>query len=170
MTAIDAAADAALDAALERELAGLVATEAALLDAARWDDWLGLWAEGARYWVPLAGAAQPDGETGQSLADEDRLLLALRVERLKHPRAHSLKPRVACQHVLQPSRVERASRDAAELRTPFVYVEAQGGHEMLLTGSARHRLVREGGAWKIREKRIDLLNASRPLPAVQLFV
>lgn len=163
-------AGSAVDAALERELAGTVAAEAALLDAGRWDEWLALWTDDARYWIPLAGAAQPDEERGQSLADEDRLLLSLRVERLKHPRAHSLKPRVACQHVLQPSRVERAAGDEAWLRTPFVYVEAQGPHQILLTGSARHRLVRAGSGWKIREKRVDLLNAARPLPAIQLFV
>jgi 3-phenylpropionate/cinnamic acid dioxygenase small subunit len=175
---LNAAADASasafegatIDAALERELADVIATEAALLDAARWEEWLALWTDDARYWMPLAGSAQADDEPGQSLADEDRLLLALRVERLKHPRAHSLKPRVACQHVLQPSRVERASRNEAQLRTPFVYVEAQGAHEIMLTGSARHRLVRSGDGWKIREKRVDLLNAARPLPAVQLFV
>src|SRR5207302_980898 len=70
-----------VEVALERELAGVVANEAALIDAARWEEWLDLWSDGAR-----------------------------------------------------------------------------------------HRLVREGGGWKIREKRVDLLNASRPLPAIQLFV
>jgi len=161
---------AVVDAALERELAAVVATEAALLDAARWDDWLALWTDDARYWVPLSGTAQPDDARGQCLADEDRLLLALRVERLKHPRAHSLKPRVECQHVLQPSRVERCAGAEAVLRTPFLYVEAQGAHELMLAGSARHRLARSGTGWKMREKRIDLLNAARPLPAVQLFI
>ena len=160
----------AIDASRERELAALVADEAMLLDAGRFDDWLALWDAEARYWVPLAGAAQADDERGQSLADEDRMLLELRVARLRHPRAHSLKPRVACQHVLQPSRVEHADAAAATLVTPFVYVEALGAHELMLTGRARHRLVRTAGGWKIREKRVDLLGAERPLPAVQLFV
>jgi 3-phenylpropionate/cinnamic acid dioxygenase small subunit len=158
------------DAVRERELAALVADEAMLLDNGRFDDWLALWDAEARYWVPLAGAAQGDDARGQSLADEDRMLLELRVARLRHPRAHSLKPRVACQHVLQRSRVEHADDSAATLVTPFVYVEAQGANELLLTGRARHRLVRTASGWKIREKRVDLLGASRPLPAVQLFV
>jgi len=156
--------------ALERALVELVAAEAELLDAGRWDEWLALWHDDSRYWVPLAGAAQPDGTPGQALADEDRELLRLRVERLRHPRAHSLKPRPACQHVLQASRVTQAGDDEATLVTPFVYVEAQGAHELMLAGRARHRLVRTDAGWKIREKRVDLLNASRPLPAVQLFV
>ncbi|HUP09780.1 MAG TPA: aromatic-ring-hydroxylating dioxygenase subunit beta [Caldimonas sp.] len=163
-------ADSPVDAALERELGDAVVAEAALLDGGRWDEWLALWTDDARYWVPLGGADQSDDKRGQSLADDDRLLLALRVERLKHPRAHSLKPHVGCQHVLQPSRIERANAAEALLRTPFVYVEAQGAHEIMLTGSARHRLLRAGTGWKIREKRVDLLNAARPLPAIQLFI
>jgi 3-phenylpropionate/cinnamic acid dioxygenase small subunit len=160
----------AADLSRERELTALVADEAMLLDAGRFDDWLALWDDEARYWVPLAGAAQPDGASGQSLADEDRELLQLRVERLRHPRAHSLRPRVLCQHVLQISRIEDADDAAATLVTPFVYVEAQGAHELMLAGRARHRLVRTSAGWRIREKRVDLLDASRPLPAVQLFV
>ena len=37
-----------------------VAREAALLDAGRFDDWLALFADDGRYWVPLQGAAQAD--------------------------------------------------------------------------------------------------------------
>ena len=159
-----------VEAGMERTLAALVEHEAELLDAARWVDWLALWSDPARYWVPLAGAAQPDGEPGQALADEDRLLLQLRVERLQHPRAHSLRPRVAFQHVRQQPRVVAAEAGAATLSTPFLYVESQGPHELTLAGRARHRLVRTDAGWKIREKRVDLLNAARPLPAVQLFV
>jgi len=41
---------------------------------------------------------------------------------------------------------------------------------VLLTGSYRHTLVRIDGNWRIRLKRVDLLDAERPLPAIQLFV
>ena len=108
--------DAALridDPVLERELADFVAAEAALLDAGRYDEWLALFAEDGRYWVPLQGARQADPHRHNSLAYEDRLLLALRVERLKNPRAHSQHPRSSCQHVLQRSSVE-ADDDGAE--------------------------------------------------------
>jgi 3-phenylpropionate/cinnamic acid dioxygenase small subunit len=165
----EVAATAAIDPGLEHTLVALVEHEAELLDAGRWSDWLALWDDPARYWVPLAGAAQPDDAPGQALADEDRLLLQLRIERLQHPRAHSLKPRVACQHVLQRPRVAAATVDTATLSTPFLYVEAQGTHELTLAGRARHRLVRHATGWRIREKRVDLLNASRPLPAIQLL-
>ena len=167
------AAPSRVDATLERELADFVATEAALLDAGRHDEWLALFTNDGRYWVPLKGAEQSDPIGHNSLAYEDRLLLALRIERLKSPRAHSQQPRSRCQHVLQRATVvdsDGGDDGSVELRTPFLYVESREGDQILLTGSYRHKLVRIDDVWKIRLKRVDLLDAERPLPAIQLFV
>ncbi|HZV91656.1 MAG TPA: aromatic-ring-hydroxylating dioxygenase subunit beta [Caldimonas sp.] len=177
-------------AALERELADFVAAEAALLDDGRFDDWLALFADDGVYWVPLAGARQADPHRHHSIAYEDRALLQLRVARLKDPQAHSQHPPSTCQHVLQRPVLVAADEAAAQppsreghaesllshagethrLRTPFLYVEARGDDELMLAGTCRHRLSRIDGAWKIREKRVDLLNPGRPLPAIQLFI
>jgi 3-phenylpropionate/cinnamic acid dioxygenase small subunit len=145
--------------------------EAHLIDAQRFDEWLALFADDGRYWVPLGGAAQAEGAPHNALADEDKLLLTLRVQRLKNPKAHSQHPRSRCQHVLQASQQVAADAQAGtcELRTPFLYIEARGAQQLLLAGSATHRLVRVGDAWRIRCKRVDLLDAGEPLPAIQLF-
>jgi len=146
-----------------------VAHEARLLDERRYDEWLALFADDGRYWVPLQGAAQQEGAPHNALADEDRLLLGLRIERLKNPRAHSQHPASRCQHVLQASTVLRDDPDICELRTPFVYIEARGERSVTLAGTCFHRLVKAGGAWRIRLKRVDLLDAGAPLPSIQLF-
>ena len=146
-----------------------IAHEARLLDERRWDEWLALFADDGRYWVPLQGAAQQEGAAHNALADEDRLLLSLRIERLKSPRAHSQHPPSRCQHVLQASTVTLDEPGRCELRTPFLYIEARGERQVMLAGSYLHRLVEAGGAWRIRLKRVDLLDAGSPLPAIQLF-
>jgi 3-phenylpropionate/cinnamic acid dioxygenase small subunit len=154
-----------------------VVHEAALLDARRFDDWLALFADDGRYWVPLQGAAQASDTDHNSLALEDRLLLALRVERLKNPRAHSQHPASRCQHVLQAPRVTAQTESADKVdevivETPFMYVEARGPQKLTLAGSCVHTLRRGGGAhgWLIREKRVNLLDADQPLPMIQLFI
>ena len=144
--------------------------EAALLDAGRFDDWLDLFTEDGRYWVPLLGAAQADPVSHNSIAYEDRLLLRLRIDRLKNPRAHSQHPASRCQHVLQRSRIEQDDGDTLILRTPFVYVEQRGDDQTMLTGSYRHALLRSDGGLAIHQKRVDLLGAGRALPAIQLFI
>jgi 3-phenylpropionate/cinnamic acid dioxygenase small subunit len=160
-----------IDAATERQLCDLVVHEAALIDARRLDDWLALFTDDCRYWIPLQGDAQQEGAQHNALADEDKLLLTLRVERLKSPRAHSQHPPSRCQHVLQQPRVVQANIEAGrcELHTPFIYVESRGEQQLMLAGVARHRLVRHDTSWRIALKRVDLLNAGAALPAIQLF-
>ncbi len=159
------------DAATERELIDLVIHEAELIDARRFDEWLSLFADDCRYWIPLQGDAQAEDAQHNALADEDKLLLTLRVERLKSPRAHSQHPPSRCQHVLQPPRIVSCDLEAgrAELHTPFIYIEARGEQQLMLAGSARHRLVRREQGWRIALKRVNLLNAGAALPAIQLF-
>ena len=146
-----------------------VAHEARLLDERRYDEWLALFADDGRYWVPLQGAAQQEGAAHNALADEDRLLLQLRIARLKDPRAHSQHPASRCQHVLQASTLTLDEPERCELRTPFVYIESRGERQLMLAGTCLHRLAKVGGAWRIRLKRVDLLDAGAPLPAIQLF-
>lgn len=149
-----------------------VVAEAALLDSGRFDDWLALFAPDGHYWVPLLGAAQADPLSHNSITYDDRLLLQLRIDRLKNPRAHSQRPKSHCQHVLQRSAIESDDPATGELtlRTPFIYIEARGDEQVLLAGTCRHQLVRGPGGLLIRQKRIDLLNAQRALPAIQLFI
>ena len=118
---------------------------------------------------------RPIRSAHNSLAYEDRLLLALRVERLKNPRAHSQHPRSRCQHVLQRSMlVDAADRDSGvhQLRTPFLYVESRDGEQVLLAGAYRHsaRPHRRRLAASAL-KRVDLLRsraAAAGDPAVHL--
>jgi 3-phenylpropionate/cinnamic acid dioxygenase small subunit len=156
---------------IERELCDFVAHEARLLDARRFDEWLALFAANGRYWIPLQGAEQAEGAAHNALADEDSLLLSLRVQRLKNPRAHSQHPVSRCQHVLQRSALTHADHAAGryELATPFIYVESRGERQLMLAGTARHRLVRSAQGLLIELKRIDLLDAGAALPAIQLF-
>jgi 3-phenylpropionate/cinnamic acid dioxygenase small subunit len=148
-----------------------VAHEARLLDEKRFDEWLALFTDDGRYWVPLQGAAQAEDAPYNALADEDRLLLSLRIERLKNPRAHSQHPPSQCQHVLQAPVLLQSGADGSrcELRTPFLYIETRAGRQLLLAGSTTHRLARIDDQWRIRLKRVDLLDAGGALPAIQLF-
>lgn len=150
-------------------LIDFVYREARLLDEKRFDAWYELFAENGLYWVPLVHDQQ-DGLNHASLMYEDRLLLKLRIERLKQPRAYSQQPESRCQHVLQRPEIELASAEGYRLRTPFFYAEARADEQLVLTGVARHHLVDENGTLRLREKRVDLLNCEAALPSVQLFL
>ncbi|WP_114971492.1 aromatic-ring-hydroxylating dioxygenase subunit beta [Rhodoferax ferrireducens] len=153
------------------QLIDFVHAEARLLNAGRHDEWLALFAPDGHYWVPLQGAQQVDAQHHNSIAYEDRLLLSLRIERLKNPRAFSQQPVSRSQHVLQLPQVDLVDHggNVYELYTPFFYAEARGEQQTLLTGAWRHQLRLEQGQLRIVLKRVDLLNAQAAHVAIQLF-
>jgi 3-phenylpropionate/cinnamic acid dioxygenase small subunit len=152
-----------------QDVQAFVQAEARLLNQARYQDWLALFATDGRYWVPLGGDAQSESDIHNALANEDRLLLTLRVERLLAGRAHSQQPASRSAHVLQLPQVDVCNDHHAEVYTPFTYVESRGEQQIWLAGQWCHRLCREQGAWRIALKRVNLLNAGAAHPAIQLF-
>ena len=153
------------------ELVDFVYREARLLDEKRFDEWFALFTEDGYYWVPLT-PGQPDGIDHASLAYEDSLLLQLRIERLKSPRAFSQQPPSRPHHVLQ--RPELDAHDPSEgtwtMRTPMIYVEARGDEQLVLAATVFHTLVLVDGRLRIRLKRVNLLNSDAALPSIQLFL
>ena len=159
-------------AAVTREdIAAFVYAEARLLDERRYEDWLDLFAEDGRYWIP-AEWGQTDPVMQPSLMYEDRFMLDVRIRRLRGARTYSQKPKSRCVHVLQQPAVEATDHAANSYRTwtPFHYVEARGDERDYFDGWVRHDLMRVDGALKIRLKRIDLVNLDAPFGNIQLFM
>ena len=155
----------------ESLLAEFIYREARLLDEKHFEEWYGLFTDDGRYWMPLT-RGQPNGETHTSLFFEDKLLLKVRIERMKHPNAYSQQQPSFCQHVLQKPAVEQTQPDLGEyvMRTPFVYLETQLDRQTLLAGVAYHRLVSIEGELRIRQKKIELVNCDAALPSIQLLL
>ena len=155
----------------EQELIRFVRYEARLIDDKRFDEWYELFTDDAYYWVP-ASPRQSDPLGHNSLAYEDKLLLKLRVERMKSPRAYSLRPEVRCLHVLQEADIEKLDYERGEFltRTPFIYTETRGDDSQRYAASAWHTLVWTGERLRIKLKRVDILNCDAALPAIQLFL
>ncbi|HEY3785309.1 MAG TPA: aromatic-ring-hydroxylating dioxygenase subunit beta [Steroidobacteraceae bacterium] len=149
----------------------LVYHEARLLDEKRFDEWYELYTDDARYWMPLT-RGQTDAHTQTSLFYEDKLLLRIRIERLRHPNAYSQHQPSFCQHVLQQPAIEEHDIAAERylVRTPFLYVETQLDRQQVLAAIAWHHLVVVGAALRIRLKKIELLNCDAALPSIQLLL
>jgi 3-phenylpropionate/cinnamic acid dioxygenase small subunit len=152
-------------------LVNFVYHEARLLDEKRFDEWYELFAEDARYWMPLT-RGQPNGETYTSLFYEDKLLLKVRIERLRHPNAFSQQQPSFCQHVLQAPGVEVSDVAANRyvLRTPFMYIETRLDHQLILAGVTWHYLTLVEGALLMRLKKIELVNCDAAFPSIQLLL
>jgi 3-phenylpropionate/cinnamic acid dioxygenase small subunit len=155
----------------EATLVKFVYHEARLLDEKRFDEWYELFTDDARYWMPLT-RGQPNGETFTSLFYEDKLLLKVRIERLRHPNAFSQQQPSFCQHVLQAPEVESVDPGANRyvLRTPFMYFETRLDQQLILAGVTWHHLSWLDGAVRLRLKKIELVNCDAAFPSIQLLL
>jgi 3-phenylpropionate/cinnamic acid dioxygenase small subunit len=152
-------------------LVDFVYREARLLDEKCFDEWYDLLADDARYWMPLT-RGQPDDDTHTSLFREDKLLLQVRIERMRHPNAFSQQQPSFCQHVLQQPALEKADPDANlwVMRTPFLYFESRLDEQLILAGVVFHHLTVMNGSLRIRLKKIELVNCDAALPSIQLLL
>ena len=155
----------------DQDLIYFVYREARLLDQHRFDEWLTLFADDGKYWMPLEWG-QTDARLTASLMYEDKLLLGIRVERLRGNRTFSQKPKSRCHHLIQKPHIELRD-DAANTYvtwTPMHYVETRLDEQTLFAAWATHTLRVEGGQLKIKLKRVDLVNCDAAFGNIQLFM
>jgi len=154
-----------------QDLVDFVLHEVRLLDDQRFDDWLALFTDDGRYWMPLE-RGQTERRLHCSLMDEDTLLLKVRIERLHGARTFSQQPGSRCHHLLQQPSVE--SRDEAAgvyvTRTAFHYVETRVDEQQLYAGWATHTLKATPEGLRIQLKRVDLVNCDAAFGNIQLFM
>jgi 3-phenylpropionate/cinnamic acid dioxygenase small subunit len=141
----------------------LLEREARLLDQLRYDDWLALYSAECIYWVPSTpGAGDPRREI--SVMFDDRRRLEDRIFRFRTGYAWSQAP--ASRTVRLISNVEvfaTAHDDARMLRSNFLISEFWGDETRVLTGWAGHRVVRDGEAWKIQAKQVNLIDCDQSI-------
>ncbi len=140
-----------------------LAYEARLLDEALFDDWLALFTEDARYWVPIE-PNQADPYETVSLMYDDRRLLETRVRRLSDPRIYSQEPRSRTSRLVTNLTLESAGDQPGVLvRSKFVLVEYRRDSQRLFAGTYHHRLVGEGESMRIAMKKVELVNCDAAL-------
>ena len=138
--------------------------EARLLDEARFDEWLALFAKDAWYWVP----SQPNQASPRdtvSLIYDDRRLLETRIRRLASPRIYSQEPRSRTSRIVANVTIEDAAADgrACTVRSKLQVLEYRRETQRLFGATCFHGLVlRDGNGIEIAWKRVDLVNCDAP--------
>ena len=141
----------------------LLEREARLLDALRYDDWLALYAAECIYWVPSTpGAGDPRREI--AVMFDDRRRLEDRIYRFRTGYAWSQAPASRTVRLIANVEVFATGRDDARmLRSNFLISEFWGDETRVLTGWAGHRVVRDGDAWKIQAKQVNLIDCDQSI-------
>ena len=147
----------AVDAVRREDVEALFYEEAALLDAWRLDDWLGLLTPDARYLVPPNDV--PDGDPRDTLftiADDIRRIRG-RVKRLNSAEAHAESPRSRTRRMVSNVRiVERAGDELVAEANFIVYRFRRDERIGEYVGRYRYRLRATGDGLRIAERRAVL--------------
>lgn len=147
--------------------------EARLLDERRMADWLRLWTDDGMYWIPQQhGQASPYDHI--SLAWEDKMLREVRMRRLDNPRNWSQQPVTHATRLI--GNVEAAGLDAGGnlvVHSTFQMTEWRNAgtrQTRQMAGRLTHKLAADGAGWRIRLKRVDLVNCDAVHGNLQVFI
>lgn len=135
--------------------------EAALLDRWQLKEWEALFTDDGHYLVPpLAydGAETADPKQVMFIVDDNRDIIAARVNRMLRKDAWVESPRSHIRHLISNVRV--LSDDGARLRVSAytLVFRARRTQESFYVGETFYTLVRTGDSLRIREKRVCLDN------------
>lgn len=147
-------------------------TEAALLDEWKLDEWFALFAEGATYEVPTAGA-RDDVRSSEALfyIADDYERLRQRVARLMKPGAHSEWPRSDGTRLIGNVRILHIAEADVSVECRFVTYRAKDGVTDTFFGHHLYVLRHTPDGLKIASKRSMLdMNNLRPGGRVSIIL
>lgn len=159
-----------LDIETQLRLERFMAYEAALMDEHQYDRWMALWAgDDIRYWVPCNDDDQDPG-TGIAIIYDDRSSLNERVMRLKDKTAHAYRPQAKLVRSVSGVVPLKAEGDELEVASSFVLGEIRVGVQNIWFGKCLYRLQNDSEGFRIRSKKVMLLNNDEAMPNLTFLV
>ena len=149
---------------LQYEIEQFYYAEAALLDDRRFNDWLALFAEDARYWMPIRRTVTSNDLDREFTApgamaffDDDRMMLAARVKKLASGYSWSEDPPSRTRHLVTNLRIVRDEAGELGVNTNFhLYRTRLNSEEDHWIGSRKDVLRRTPDGLKIVTRHIFL--------------
>src|SRR5579872_5419976 len=142
--------------------------EARLMDAHAYDEWLALWDQDATYWVPC-NSDDIDPTQNVSIIYDRRGQLRARIQRFKETSwLREQAPRL--KRLISNIEIESASDSEVVVSSGFILAELHHHTQYLWSGGATHALIPNGDSFKIKSKKVLLLNNNEPLPNLMFLI
>ncbi len=148
--------------ALQHRVEQFLYREVRLLSELRLEEWLDLFTDDARYWMPARetvdgrpDAVSADGE--MAYFDDDKEFLAARIERLRSSLAHAEQPPSRMRYFISNVEVLEVNDDGLDVRCNLlVYQSRLERTEVMYVGRREDRLRRHGRQWRIARRKVIL--------------
>lgn len=153
-----------------RDIETFLYDEADCLDRADLNAWFELYTKDATYWMPAA-PDQDDPDMHISLFYDDNLLMEIRRRNFGHWMAASMEYPVRCSHVIGNVRIADRDDAAGTLTVTSNFQAVVYYREQTVwAGRYTHELVRTDAGFRIRRKRVDILNCDAPLGSLVIYL
>jgi benzoate/toluate 1,2-dioxygenase subunit beta len=149
-------------AELREQVNAFLVHEADLADRHRYDDWLALWSPDGIYWVPC-NEDDYDPARHVSIIYDDYGRLEERCFRLNSEAAHSQDPPSRLCRVIGNEHVSHDLVGDVRVRANMILVEVRSGEKNVYGARLEYMLLPEGDSFKIRQKKVVLLDNDEPL-------
>lgn len=145
--------------------------EASYLDRPDLDAWIDLYTEDGTYWMPVT-PDQEDPEMHISLFYDDRVMMEVRRRNFVHPAAASKEYDVRASHIISNIQVQAMDEATGNCTVTsnfhcFLYYRDK---QTPYAGTYTHELVRDGDSYKIRSKRVDIINCDAALNTIIIYL
>ena len=136
--------------------------EVRLLSELRYEEWLDLFTDDARYWMPARETVdgQPDavaGEGEMAYFDDDKDFLASRIERLQSSLAHAERPPSRMRYFVSNVEIEQVAEGEIDVQCNLlVYQSRLERTEVTYVGRREDRLRRNDESWRIALRKVIL--------------
>lgn len=143
--------------------------EAEYMDTHQYDRWMELWDEQALYSVPCNADEIDPGRKG-SLIYERREQIEDRLFRLKGRHAHAQRPKSRLMRVISNVRLLVHDSEQVKVSSNFVLGEVRLDRQTVWMGRSVHTLLNRPGGFRMREKKVELLNNDSPMGNLTFLV
>jgi benzoate/toluate 1,2-dioxygenase beta subunit len=144
--------------------------EADLLDNPDLDRWMNLYSEDGTYWMPVK-EDQEDPLNHVSIFYDDRVMMEVRRRNFVHPRAASKDHKVRSSHIISNVRTS-GNNDKGDLivTSNFQALVFYRNEQRAFGGKYVHHLICEGESYKIRHKKVTLINCDAPQKSLTVYL
>ena len=144
--------------------------EANLLDNPDLDSWIKLYTEDGTYWMPVI-ENQADPINHVSIFYDDRVMMEVRRRNFVHPRAASKDHKVRSSHIIGNVRLQ-GNNDKGDLvvTSNFQALVFYRNEQRAFGGKYEHHLVPDGDSYKIRHKKVSLINCEAPQKSLTIYL
>jgi 3-phenylpropionate/cinnamic acid dioxygenase small subunit len=147
---------------LREQVRAFLVREADLMDTYQYDDWLALWSHDGNYWVPC-NEDDYDPARHVSIIYDDYGRLQERCFRLNGDAAHSQDPPSRLCRIIGNEQVSQSCDGQVRVRANMILVEVRAGEKNVYGARLEYVLDEADGSFKIKRKKVILLDNDEPL-------